>query len=116
MLAEETGGIAVVNQNDFNKALKKIDNETSDYYVVGYYSSNPDPLRRNRKLEVKVTRWTSPSTAHVTRCGRCRRPRRSGGSAQRPASAAPPLPAAACTASTTRITSATIRGRRLIFG
>ena len=56
VLAEETGGIAVVNQNDFNKALKKIDNETSDYYVIGYYSSNPDPLKRTRKLDVKVTR------------------------------------------------------------
>jgi VWFA-related protein len=54
VLAEETGGIAVVNQNDFSKALKKIDNETSDYYVLGYYSSNPDPLKRTRKIEVKV--------------------------------------------------------------
>ena len=39
VLAEETGGIAVVNQNDFDKALKRIDAETSDYYVLGYYSS-----------------------------------------------------------------------------
>jgi VWFA-related protein len=54
VLAEETGGIAVVNQNDFTKALKKIDNETSDYYVLGYYSTNPDPLKRTRKIEVKV--------------------------------------------------------------
>jgi VWFA-related protein len=56
VLAEETGGIAVVNQNDFDKALKRIDNETSDYYVIGYYSSNPDPLKRTRKLEIKVKR------------------------------------------------------------
>ncbi|MBI3263859.1 MAG: hypothetical protein HYZ58_12015, partial [Acidobacteria bacterium] len=35
---------------------KKIDNETSDYYVLGYYTSNPDPTRRTRKLEVKVRR------------------------------------------------------------
>ena len=54
MLAEETGGIAVVNQNDFDKALKRIDAETSDYYVLGYYSSNPDPLKRTRKIEVKT--------------------------------------------------------------
>jgi VWFA-related protein len=54
VLADETGGIAVVNQNDFTKALKRIDNETSDYYVLGYYSSNPDPLKRTRKIEVKV--------------------------------------------------------------
>ena len=39
MLADLTGGIAVVNQNDFTKALKRIDQETSDYYVVGYYST-----------------------------------------------------------------------------
>jgi VWFA-related protein len=56
VLAEETGGLAVVNQNDFDKALKRIDAETSDYYVLGYYSSNPDPLRKNRRIEVKVTR------------------------------------------------------------
>ncbi|MEZ5285311.1 MAG: VWA domain-containing protein [Vicinamibacterales bacterium] len=55
VLADETGGIAVVNQNDFSKALKRIDAETSDYYVLGYYSSNPDPLKRTRKVEVKVT-------------------------------------------------------------
>jgi VWFA-related protein len=56
VLAEETGGIAVVNQNDFDRALKRIDAETSDYYVIGYYSSNPDPLKRTRKVEIKVAR------------------------------------------------------------
>ena len=56
VLAEGTGGIAIVNQNDFDKGLKRIDNETSDYYVLGYYSSNPDPMRRTRKLEVRTTR------------------------------------------------------------
>lgn len=54
VIAEETGGTAVVNQNDFDKALKRIDAETSDYYVVGYYSSNPDPTKRHRRIEVKV--------------------------------------------------------------
>jgi VWFA-related protein len=56
VLAEQTGGIAVVNQNDFDKALKRIDAETSDYYVLGYYSSNPDPLKRTRRIEVKTKR------------------------------------------------------------
>ena len=54
VLAEQTGGIAVVNQNNFDKALKRIDAETSDYYVLGYSSTNPDPLKRTRKIEVKV--------------------------------------------------------------
>jgi VWFA-related protein len=55
-LAEETGGLAVVNQNDFDKAIRRIDNETSDYYVLGFYSKNPDPLRRTRRLDVRVRR------------------------------------------------------------
>jgi len=56
VLAEQTGGIAVVNQNDFDKALKRIDAETSDYYVLGYYSTNPDPLKRTRRIEVRTKR------------------------------------------------------------
>ena len=56
VIAEETGGIAVVNQNDFSKALKRIDAETSDYYVLGYYSKNPDATKRRRQVEVKVSR------------------------------------------------------------
>jgi VWFA-related protein len=64
VLAEETGGIAVVNQNDFNKGLSRIDAETSDYYMLGYTSSNPDPTKRTRKIEVKVTR---PSTRVISR-------------------------------------------------
>jgi len=56
VIADETGGIAVVNQNDFSKALKRIDAETSDYYVLGYYSKNPDISKRRRNIEVRVTR------------------------------------------------------------
>lgn len=56
VLAELTGGYAVVNQNDFRKALQRVDNETSDYYVVGYYSNNPDPRKRTRRIEIKTGR------------------------------------------------------------
>jgi len=56
VLAEETGGIAIVNMNDFDKGLKQIDADSSDYYVLGYYSTNPDPLKRQRKIDVRVTR------------------------------------------------------------
>ena len=54
VIADLTGGIAVVNQNNFDKALKRIDAETSDYYVLGYYSTNPDPLQRTRRIEVEA--------------------------------------------------------------
>ena len=54
VIADLTGGFAVVNSNDFDKAIKRIDAETSDYYVLGYYSSNPDPFKKRRNIEIKV--------------------------------------------------------------
>ena len=56
VLAEETGGVAIVNENNLPMALKRIDAETSDYYVLGYNSSNPDSTKRRRQIDVKVTR------------------------------------------------------------
>jgi hypothetical protein len=44
----------VVNRNDFDDALREIDAETSDYYVLGFYTSNPDPTVRTRRLRVEV--------------------------------------------------------------
>ena len=55
-LAELTGGISIVNTNNFSDLLRRIDAETSDYYVVGYYTSNPDPSHRRRALRVTVAR------------------------------------------------------------
>ena len=55
-LAELTGGVAVVNRNNFADALKRIDAETSDYYVLGYYTNNPDPTIRTRIIDIEVDR------------------------------------------------------------
>jgi VWFA-related protein len=56
VIAEETGGFAIVNTNGFSAGLKRIDAETSDYYVLAYSASNTDPLKRLRRIEVKTTR------------------------------------------------------------
>ncbi len=55
-LSELTGGKAIVNRNDFDDAFREIDAETSDYYVVGFYSGNSDPTFRTRRLTVEVNR------------------------------------------------------------
>jgi VWFA-related protein len=55
-IADLTGGFCICNNNDFKKGLERIDAETSDYYILRYYSSNPDPLRRIRKIEVRTKR------------------------------------------------------------
>jgi VWFA-related protein len=56
LMAEATGGFAVVNVNDFASEFKKIDAGTSDYYILGFTSSNPDLRKRVRELEVQVSR------------------------------------------------------------
>jgi VWFA-related protein len=66
ILAEETGGFAIVNQNDFDKGLRRIDNETSDYYLIGFYSSNPDPLKRSRQIKVNVVGRPELNVKHRT--------------------------------------------------
>lgn len=56
VLAEDTGGFCICDQNDFEAGLKRIDAETSDFYRIGYNSSNPDPRQIRRKIRVEVTR------------------------------------------------------------
>jgi VWFA-related protein len=55
-LAEATRGFAVVNANDFATEFKRIDAETSNYYLIGYYSTKSDAGKRVRSLDVKVSR------------------------------------------------------------
>jgi len=55
-LADETGGFAVINQNDFVKAVKRLDAETSDYYVLGLLLEDADPATSARRISVLVKR------------------------------------------------------------
>jgi VWFA-related protein len=56
VLSSETGGFAVVNQNDLATAFERIVEDNSQYYLLGYYSSNERRDGRFRKIEVKVAR------------------------------------------------------------
>ena len=55
-IAGGTGGFCVCRDNDITKGLQRIDNDMSDYYVIGYESTNPDPLKDVRRIEIKVKR------------------------------------------------------------
>jgi VWFA-related protein len=52
-LADNTGGFCICNTNDYVKGLERIDNETSDYYQLGYNPTNPDPFKVLRRVEIK---------------------------------------------------------------
>ena len=54
VLGDETGGFCVCNTNDFAIGLRKIDEAMSDYYLVGYTSSNSDQTRLKRTISVRV--------------------------------------------------------------
>ncbi|MEO7790702.1 MAG: VWA domain-containing protein [Vicinamibacterales bacterium] len=55
-LADGTDGIAVVNTNDLDQGLKRISDDLTSYYLLGYYSSNTKLDGGYRALKVKVTR------------------------------------------------------------
>lgn len=56
VLAEQTGGLAAVNSNDFATAFDRVVRDNSSYYVLGYYPTNPRRDGRYRKIDVRVTR------------------------------------------------------------
>lgn len=53
-LAEETGGFAAVNSNDFSTAFERIVRDNSTYYLLGYYPANDRRDGRFRKIDVRV--------------------------------------------------------------
>jgi VWFA-related protein len=55
-LAEETGGFAAVNSNDFGSAFRRIVNANSRYYVLGYYPPEAARDGRFHRIEVRVKR------------------------------------------------------------
>ena len=65
-LAEQTGGRAIVNRNDFDDVFREIDAETSDYYVLGFALTNPDPAVQTRRLLVRVRGRGAVDVQHRT--------------------------------------------------
>ncbi len=55
-LSEETGGFAVVNQNDFSNAYQRIVEDNSSYYVLAYYPPSDKRDGKFHKIDVRVTR------------------------------------------------------------
>ncbi|HPT25789.1 MAG TPA: VWA domain-containing protein [Bryobacteraceae bacterium] len=54
-LASETGGKALLDTNDLTEGIRLAQNDISSYYIVGYYSTNPNRDGHFRKVEVKLT-------------------------------------------------------------
>jgi VWFA-related protein len=53
-MANETGGLAVLNTNSYDDGVRQVFRETGTYYLVGFRSSHRDG--RFRRIEVKTSR------------------------------------------------------------
>jgi VWFA-related protein len=53
-LASDTGGKALFDNNDLEKGITDVQKAVSDYYIVGYYTSNTAQNGRFRKVKVMV--------------------------------------------------------------
>jgi VWFA-related protein len=55
-LAENTDGVAVVNNNNLEAAMTRMLSDVGSYYLLGYYSTNTRLDGKYRKLTVRVKR------------------------------------------------------------
>ena len=55
-LADETGGFAAINRNDYRETFARIIDDNSSYYVLGYYSSDSRRDGKFRPVDVRVRR------------------------------------------------------------
>ena len=53
-LAEDTGGRAFLDTNDFNAVFRRVQEDTSTYYVLGYHSNNPARDGRYRRITMRT--------------------------------------------------------------
>jgi VWFA-related protein len=53
-LAENTDGMAVVNTSDLDRGIRRVADDLTSYYLLGYYSSNSRLDGRFRALKVRV--------------------------------------------------------------
>lgn len=55
-LAGDTGGRALLDSNDFSQVFRRVQEDTSNYYLLGYRSSNPVHDGRFRRITVRLNR------------------------------------------------------------
>ncbi len=55
-LSDQTGGFAIVRQNDLDDGMRRIVDANSRYYLLGYYPNRTEKDGRFRRIEVRVKR------------------------------------------------------------
>jgi VWFA-related protein len=53
-LAGDTGGKAFLDNNDLSRGIQQAQQAISDYYIVGYYTTNTDPNGKFRRIKISL--------------------------------------------------------------
>ncbi|MGD0094902.1 MAG: VWA domain-containing protein [Terracidiphilus sp.] len=53
-LASDTGGKAFFDDNDLSRGIVKAQESISDYYLIGYYTTNAEPNGKFRRVRISV--------------------------------------------------------------
>ncbi len=53
-LAADTGGKALLDSNDLSAGIRQAQRDLDSYYVIGYYSSNPQQDGKYRRIKVRL--------------------------------------------------------------
>jgi VWFA-related protein len=88
ILANETGGFALVRSNAFSDAFARVVSESSSYYMLGYTSNNTTRDGKFRRIEVRAKR---PGLVIRARSGYVAREDKPAAPPQKSASIAPAL-------------------------
>src|SRR5579863_1831007 len=53
-LAGDTGGKAFLDNNDLSRGIEQAQQAISDYYILGYYTTNTDPNGKFRRIKISL--------------------------------------------------------------
>ena len=53
-LAGDTGGKAFLDNNDLSRGIVQAQESISDYYIIGYYTTNTDPNGKFRRIRISL--------------------------------------------------------------
>ena len=58
-LAADTGGKALLDDNDLDRGIVQAQESISDYYIIGYYTTNPAKNGQFRRVKIALNNQSS---------------------------------------------------------
>ena len=66
-LAADTGGKALLDTNDLDRGIVQAQDSISDYYIIGYYTTNPAKNGHFRRVKIALNNRISKRSSTTAR-------------------------------------------------